>query len=841
MRVEMPGADRSVGKTAAVVVGTWEQVARLAEAEIVGDDDDLLSGPAWGRHPTDIVRLGLAGFTLVVLVLLSTRHALGVRSVSVDLVNLVDRLPPWIRELVLGATQLLAVVVPVALILALLRTKRLLATALIAALVGAAVMALLQSRLDDAVPSQVVHLTERPSWLIGAAFPSGAYLAGFTAALIVQGPVLSRGWRRIAGVGLAIAALSRVITAVAVPLNLAVTLTLGAVVGSAALVVVGSPRRRASRRAVLDGLARAGFPAEHIAPAEVGAHHARTFLVTSGSGRRAFVKLLGRDERDAYLILRMLKVLRVKDLDDLRPSWSPGQLVEHEAYSALLASRSGARVPQVLAAGTTGGGDGLIVMDVVVGRALAELPSEAVTDEVLDQVWVQVAALHRQGLAHRWLTATQILVDLPAVGPDGLSPSGEPHRPPVVTLVDFRWVAHQADRAQLGADVAMLVTSLALIVGAERSVAAAARALPADALAAALPLVQPLAMPEDVRAAIGGQGHVLPAVRSRLQHAAGGIDYQLADIERINGRQLLGLAGAVVAAYTLLGFASSWPEISASMGRVSLWALPGLVVLAAAPYLAGAATFMSVAPQRLPYGEVVRVMMGQSFLNRFTPANAGGMALRVRYLQKRGGDLGTAAAGVALTSVASGMAQVMVLATFAAWAGSSAGGLRFSLPRASSAAVALAVVAALGGLVWLTPWGRRVVGRRIETTVKQVWATLRDLARRPARFVTLFATTLATKIAVILAFSESCRAAEISLSFPKLGLLYLTATSLASAAPTPGGVGAVEAALTAALTGSGVPPTDALSAVFLFRLVTYWLPVPFGWWSLHRLQRSILA
>ena len=64
---------------------------------------------------------------------------------------------------------------------------------------------------------------------------------------------------------------------------------------------------------------------------------------------------------------------------------------------------------------------------------------------------------------------------------------------------------------------------------------------------------------------------------------------------------------------------------------------------------------------------------------------------------------------------------------------------------------------------------------------------------------------------------------------------------MAAAAPTPGGVGAIEAALTAALTGVGVPTADALSAVFLFRLVTYWLPVPFGWGALQRLQKTVIA
>ncbi len=828
-----------------MVAATRVTVAPIDGDEAVHDEDDLLSGPAWSRHPADLLRLLFAATFLIALVLLVVGNAEVVRSVAVDLVQLVNRLPRWVRDLLLGTTQLLATVVPALVIVVLWRRWRLLATAAGAAASAASVMALLQSQLDDAVPNAVIEVTERPSWLVGAAFPSGAYLAGFTAALVVLGPVIPSGWRRVAAGGLAVAGFSRVVTAVAVPLNLAVTIAVGAVIGSAVLVAVGSPRRRASRRAVLAGLGAAGFPAVRIGAAEVDADHARTFLADTADGRRAFVKLLGRDERDLYLILRIVKQLRVKDLDDLRPSWTPSRLVEHEALSALLAARAGVAVPDVLAAGTTPDGDGLLAFAPVRGVRLDHLPLELVSDDLLDAIWAQVVRLHAQGLAHRWLTAQHVFVDLDA-GPDPAARAGaddDPARPrvPPVALIDFRWAGHQASPLLLATDVAQLVTSLALIVGAERSVAAAARALGPDDLATALPLVQPLALPADVQAALGGQDHVLPAVRSRLQAAAGGVAYELADIERIKLGQLVSLAGGVVVAYTLLAFASSWSEISTALGAVSLWSIPGLVVLGTVPYLTGAGTFMAVAPQRLPFAEVVRVMVAQSFLNRFTPANSGGMALRVRYLQQRGGDLGTAAAGVGLTSVTSGIGQLVVLGTFAAWAGSSAGGLTFELPRASSVAVALAVLAVLAGVVWLTPWGRRVVARRLGTTVRQVWVTLRRLSRQPARFVTLFVTTLVGKVAGIVAFTEASRAVDISLSFPKLGLLYLTASSLASAAPTPGGVGAVEAALIAALTGTGIPATDALSAVFLFRLITYWLPVPFGWWSLRNLQRTVLT
>jgi undecaprenyl-diphosphatase len=810
-----------------------------------GLDDDLRSGAPWRRHPVDTARLVVSLVILLATVGLAVRRSSEVRSVSVDLVELVNTLPSWVRDVLLGLTQMLAIAVPIAMVLVLVRSRRLLVTGIGAALVAAATMAALQSRVDAAVPNRVVQVTERPSWILGAAFPSGAYIAAYMAVIIVLGPVLSRGWRRAALAGLAVGIFSRIVTAVAVPLNLAITVSVGAVVGSAALAAFGSPRRTASRRVVLDGLARAGFPAVAVDAFEVGAEHAQTFLATTGDGRRAFLKLLGSDERSADVLYRIVRMLRVKDLDDERPGWSPSRLVEHEAFTSMLAAQRGAVVPAVVAVGDTEGGDGILATTVVDGSPLDECDLETVTDEVLDAAWAQLVVLREQGIAHRWITAGHLLVTEPdPIGVDDIGVDADDDalasRSPVVTVIDFHWAVHQASEAHLAADVAMLAVSLATIVGVDRAVASAARALDPDALARALPLVQPLALPGDVQHAIADNQAILPLVRGRIQQAAGGAPYELADIERIGPRQIAALVGGVFITYSLLGFASNWADISAAMRQVSLFEVPPLVVLSVLPFVLGAFALLAVVPKPLPFGEAVQVMFGQSFLNRFTPANSGGMALRVRYLQKRGLDLGGAAAGVGLTSAASGICQGVVLVAFAAWAGSSSSAT-FSLPEASTVAVVLLVVALVGGLIWFTPFGRRVIARRVRTTGRQVGRTLRGLAHQPGRFVLLFSSTLAAKVAMIGAFVLSCGAVGIDLSVSRLGLLFLTASSVAAAAPTPGGVGAVEAALTAALTGVGAPPADALSAVFLFRLMTYWLPVPFGWWALNRLQRTVIA
>ena len=69
-------------------------------------------------------------------------------------------------------------------------------------------------------------------------------------------------------------------------------------------------------------------------------------------------------------------------------------------------------------------------------------------------------------------------------------------------------------------------------------------------------------------------------------------------------------------------------------------------------------------------------------------------------------------------------------------------------------------------------------------------------------------------------------------------LCYLLASAVASAAPTPGGLGAVEAALIAALVAAGVDNAVAVPAVFLFRLATFWLPIAPGWLAFTALRRQ---
>ena len=104
---------------------------------------------------------------------------------------------------------------------------------------------------------------------------------------------------------------------------------------------------------------------------------------------------------------------------------------------------------------------------------------------------------------------------------------------------------------------------------------------------------------------------------------------------------------------------------------------------------------------------------------------------------------------------------------------------------------------------------------RITGTLGPRWK--RALAATSGRWALDYATLLAALAAVG------------STPRPTLVLLAFCAAQLLAQVPvTPGGLGFVEAGLTATLALAGVSAGDALLATFAYRLFSYWLPLPLG-------------
>jgi uncharacterized protein (TIRG00374 family) len=774
------------------------------------------------RHRADVARLVFNLVLLGVLLVLSWLAPSGLRTFGNDALVLVGRLPRSLVEGLVGVTQLFAVVLPVVVVVLLLWRRRFLLLGLLvaAAALASAVMALLTHLTRDAVPVDDIGFERFESWFIGGQFPSSTYLCGATAVLVCASPWLASRWRRAGWIFLAAAVAARVLTATEVPIRLGVMLTVGAACGSVVLVALGGPRRRIDVDAVATALDEVGLPIGDVRLTS-GEGQVPTFAVSGEDGRTYTAKVLGRDQRDSDLLLQIWRGLTRRGLDDVTPVGSPRRAVEREALALSLFRAAGATVPTAVAVAETDDEAAVLVTEQPDGVRLADLPDDEIDDALLDAVWGEVAALQRRRMAHRTLDSRHVVVA------DG--------RPSLVTP---RQADLQASDEVLGADVAELLASLAAVVGPERAVASAARELPPERLAGAVPLVQPAVFTRETRRAYKGDKQAVTDLRNHLADVAGVEHVEVAPVSRITVKGAVSLVGSLVLGYYLISLASDWEDIWTAFTEADLsYALP-IVVLISATYVTGAMSLLGAVTTDLPLMRTTAVMFGQSFLNRFTPANAGGMAMRVRYLQLNGQDTVAAAAAVGLTSAASGIMQAVFIVVFFIWGGTSDKLGDFQLPDMGTILIVVLAVGLVLSLLLYTRWGRRVVRPRLAEAVAKVRGDFGTVARDPSKLSLLFGGAGLGKLLTIICFWLSVLAFGVDMSFPKAGALYMVANTVGSAVPTPGGVGGIEAALTAVLIGYGVDSATAAGAVLFFRVLTFWLPTLPGYGFLQYTQRK---
>ena len=87
--------------------------------------------------------------------------------------------------------------------------------------------------------------------------------------------------------------------------------------------------------------------------------------------------------------------------------------------------------------------------------------------------------------------------------------------------------------------------------------------------------------------------------------------------------------GTLVLAFFLLVMLGNAAEIWDALGEMDVAYLPLLLVISLLGFPAGAISLMGAVNVRLKLWATTEMMLAQSFLNRFTPANAGGNAAKL--------------------------------------------------------------------------------------------------------------------------------------------------------------------------------------------------------------------
>ncbi|CAL2069379.1 MULTISPECIES: lysylphosphatidylglycerol synthase domain-containing protein [Streptomyces] len=875
----------------------------------VEGDEPLL--PARVHRPSDLMRL-LVGLLAIVVLLAIAAFAHGTTSgLEQDINKGTGQAPDLLIRFAGLASSIAILLVPVAFAIERLikRDGLRIADGVLAAVLAHGVTLATDLWVARAAPGSIQDALTQPSPVDVHALtdPVHGYLAPVIAYMTAVGMSRRPRWRSVLWIVLLLDAFSMLVTGYTTAFSIVLTVLIGWSVAYGTLYAVGSPNVRPTGQTLLAGLRHVGFRPVGAAREEVldseNGDRGRRYFVTLEDGPPLDVTVVDREQQAQGFFYRAWRNLTLRGFATRSSLQSLRQALEQEALLAYAAIAAGANAPKLIATSELGPDAVMLVYEHTGGRTLDALADEEITDDLLRSAWSQVRALQSRRIAHRRLAGDAILVGR----------SGE------VILAELRGGEIAAGELLLRMDVAQLLTTLGLRVGAERAVASAVEVLGPDAVADCLPMLQPIALTRSTRNTLRRLGReraqrereaVLEASHqaklARLREAAeangttlaegADADEQLdrlneldksdksnkkvvraeqraerraideaieeareedlltqirhqvlrirpqapvqpARLERVRPRTLISFIAGAIGAYFLL---TQLTHIQ--FGTLFSQAQWGWVIAAALfsalSYVAAAMSLLGFVPERVPFPRTVAAQVAGSFVKIVAPAAVGGVALNTRFLQRAGVRPGLAVASVGASQLFGLGCHILMLLSFGYLTGTEK---TPSLSPSRTVIAGLLTVAVLVLVVTSVPFLRKFVATRVRSLFAGVVPRMLDVLQRPQKLVTGIGGMLLLTACNVMCLDAAVRAfghGMTTLSIASVAVVFLAGNALGSAAPTPGGVGAIEASLTLGLIAFGLPKEVAAPAVLLFRLMTLWLPVLPGWLAFNHLTRK---
>lgn len=773
------------------------------------------------RRTNDILRLTLSGVFLVVVVTSSLITRYEWETLERSISEIVGVLSPTQSNIVYLIYGVAILALPFIILIGLIVSRQ---WRMLGAYAAAGVIALLALSITGngiAAPKWHFDLNDRLDTVLSQFLDDPRWIAMLAAVLTVSGPWLPARWRRWWwALLLAFVPIHLVVSAV-VPARTLLGLAVGWFVGALVVLVVGTPALEVPLDGTVRALARRGFRATALNVVRPAGRGPLVLHAINGSGSdeapsTVIVELYGPHQRGGGFLRQFWRKLRLRDSETAPLQTSMRRAVEHRALMALAVCDLSMSNTAPIAVATLDRGWTVYAHKPARGTPI----DECVESTPVARVWDSLAVLHSQQISHGDLRAKSITVL------DGTPLFG-----------GFIHAEYGASDAHLHTDIAQLLITTTDLYGAAESVAAAITVFGFEPVLAASRRLTKTALPRRVRMAVPDAGATMSTIRDEVKRQTGADQITTATITRFTRNQLIQMVLLVALVYVAYPFISSVPVFFSELRSANWWwALAGLAV-SALKYLGAAAALWACADGLVSFRHLTIMQVANTFAATTTPAGVGGLALSTRFLQKGGLGALRATTAVALQQSVQVLTHITLLIIFSTAVGISADLSRF-VPSAT--VLYLIAGAALGavGVFLFVPKLRRWLGTAVRPRLQEVLNDLKALAREPRRLAVIVLGCAATTLGGALALWASIEAFGGDTSFVTVTIVTMIGGTLASAAPTPGGVGAVEAALIGGLAAFGVAAAVAVPAVLLYRILTCWLPVFIGWPTMRWLTRK---
>jgi uncharacterized membrane protein YbhN (UPF0104 family) len=382
-------------------------------------------------------------------------------------------------------------------------------------------------------------------------------------------------------------------------------------------------------------------------------------------------------------------------------------------------------------------------------------------------------------------------------------------------------------------DVTQLLTTLGRTVGAPAAVEALRTSYVPEDEDAVVAILQPIALAPWGWSAMREARGCVAAVREELVGAD--TTAPIARLERFRWRTVVSTIALTVVAFLFIGQFSK-VNLFGALRRTNLGWFALALLGSAITYFAAALNLAAFVPKRLSLVRGFLVQLATAFIGVAMPPTVGHVAVNARYLTRQHVDQGSIAAAVALSQIINVVTTVPLLIAFGLLTGS--GISRFKIVPGADLFIGLGVIAFVLGVLLLVPQTRTRFSHSVWPRIQSVWPRLLSAVSQPSRLVVGMGANLLLTFGYLLAFLASLNALGAHPAILPAAIVYLAGNTVGSFAPTPGGLGAIEAVLTAGLTAIGIPAHEAIPAVLIFRIATFWLPIPAGWIAYTALLRS---